>query len=161
MMRCHCGSEAYYCGNCGTAAGGSDTCRSCGYVGHRVCGDHRPGSSSTAVVVRGVYPDQVSVGIPAPPMTGGLMRVSGSYEAGQFGVSSQVSIPGGDVEVYNMMAQMVGALNELASRMVGLRGHSDSTRDLMKKCRILSVEIQGEIELRVGPQGTVGPSRGG
>jgi hypothetical protein len=95
----------------------------------------------------------------APPAMPGLpAHISRSlvpevYQAGKFGVDATVRIPALDVEILNEMASVVVILHTLASKMNNFQGISESTRHVIRQCRMLATELQDEIETRRGPLG--------
>ena len=71
--------------------------------------------------------------------------------AGELGVTAEVQLNGRDAEILTKMGQTAALLLALANEMNGLKGHMASTRSLITKARILSAELQGEVEVRLGP----------
>jgi hypothetical protein len=59
------------------------------------------------------------------------------------------TIPGRDMDIYNKMAMGIQGMNQLASDMNGLDSIGPETRDIIRKLRMLAVELQGELERRV------------
>lgn len=168
-----------YCGNCrrpiGTDEAGCWYCRSRGLpdaILCDVCGGAVPAGQincfrcvSGSLAIRGrsgialVGGSDASGAAAAPPPLPGLPAVIRAtsvpevYQAGRYGVSAQVSIPSGDVEIMNLMGQVVVILHTLAEKMNHFQGHMDSTRQCIKGCRNLATDLQDEIEKRRGPQG--------
>lgn len=60
------------------------------------------------------------------------------------------TIPGKDMQIYEQMAQAIQGLEALAASMNELDQKDDETRALMRKMRVLAVELRGEVERRVG-----------
>lgn len=58
-------------------------------------------------------------------------------------------MPGVDMQIYEAMAEEVARLDALASEMNRLTNKDETTRDLMRKMRLLSVELRGELERRI------------
>lgn len=59
------------------------------------------------------------------------------------------AIPGPDMEIYQEMAAAVQALDDLSNKMATLESVDEETRKLITKCRLLSVELRGELERRI------------
>lgn len=59
------------------------------------------------------------------------------------------AVPGVDMQIYEAMAEEVARLDALASEMNRLTNKDETTRDLMRKMRLLSVELRGELERRI------------
>lgn len=164
----NCGNgfvSALVCGTCGSEVSrGSATCPKCqkhaSNVGIVPRGGH-PSSVDITIVVpggappgRGGHPGN-ALGIPVLPM-GLPVPIQESYRQNSFGVESEVIMGGRDAEILTKMQQVAALLQVLAAEMNQLQGHMPSTRDVIKGCRKLALDINEEVEVRLGPQGTRG-----
>jgi len=61
-----------------------------------------------------------------------------------------VTIPARDLDVYEEMADVIRRLGSLAQRMNGLVTVDDRTREIIREVRRLAVELQSEMERRIG-----------
>lgn len=76
------------------------------------------------------------------------------YQAGRYGVSAEVRMPAGDVEILNRLGQLSQLLYSMATETgSGFRGVMDHTRQMVRDMRKLAADIQEEIEMRRGPVG--------
>lgn len=146
------------CGGCGVeVARGSSTCPK--------CDKH---SGGVGIVPRAVPAPTFDL-VPPPPRGGGGNHlgipvlpmgmpapIAESYVQRSFGVESEVTMGGRDAEILSRMQQVAALLQVLAADMNGLQGHMPSTREVIKGCRKLALEMQEEVEVRLGPQGTRG-----
>lgn len=168
------------CRNCGNGFVSALICGTCGTEvsrGSAACPKCQKHASNVGIVPRGGQPAPVSVDITimapggAPPPRGGhpgnalgipilptelLAPVQESYVQRSFGVESEVFMGGRDAEILTRMKQVAALLTVLAADMNQLQGHMPSTRDVIKGCRKLALDIQEEVEVRLGPQGTRG-----
>jgi|WetSurMetagenome_2_1015567.scaffolds.fasta_scaffold02470_12 hypothetical protein len=113
-----------------------------------------PGCSGSALVM--VLPDPEPLSKPpgivvVPSALRSPLVVRESYSAGEFGVSAEVRMVPGDVEVLNDLAKLESLLQTMAVRTNQLVGHTEHTRKIVKEMRTLAVEVREEIELRCGP----------
>lgn len=164
---------------------GDNQCRNCGngFVSALVCGgcsrEVPRGSVSCPTCDRhtggvGVVPRQSGVVVAVVPYGGGQLQhpepmlpalpglpmglpppVRESYVQRSFGVESEVVLNTGDADILNKMNQAAALLQVLAAEMNKLQGHMPSTREVIKGCRKLSLELQEEVEVRLGPQGAI------
>lgn len=166
------------CRNCGNGFVSALICGTCGNEvsrGSAACPRCQKHAGGVGIVVRGMSPNQeVDITIPDPrgvPPRGGhpgnalgipilptelLAPVQESYVQRSFGVESEVFMGGRDAEILTRMKQVAALLTVLAADMNQLQGHMPSTRDVIKGCRKLALDIQEEVEVRLGPQGTRG-----
>jgi hypothetical protein len=86
-------------------------------------------------------------------------RVPESYLQRSHGATSEVVMNGEDASILTEMGNLSALLHVMAGRMNELQGHMPSTRQLIRKCRDLSTDIQEEIEVRLGPQGPLRTGR--
>ena len=80
-------------------------------------------------------------------------RVPEGYLQQSFGAKSEITMNGDDAAILTDLGNLAALLHAMAGRMNGLQGHMASTRQLMRQFRVLSADIQEEIEVRLGPQG--------
>lgn len=99
-------------------------------------------------------PDSGLPALPGLPM-GLPPPVRETYIQRSFGVESEVTLNGRDADILTKMNQAAALLQVLAAEMNNLQGHMPSTRDVIKGCRRLSLELQEEVEVRLGPQGVI------
>jgi hypothetical protein len=167
------------CRNCGNGFVSSLVCGSCIQEvprGSSSCPKCEKHTGGVGIVPRGASPPSVDISIavsggghvPAPPRGGHLALgipvlpmglpapVPESYVQRSFGVSSEVQMGGRDAEILTRMQQAAALLQVLAAEMNGLQGHMPSTREVIKSCRRLALDINEEVEVRLGPQGTRG-----
>lgn len=88
----------------------------------------------------------LEISVPAPIPT--------SYVSRKFGVEARVTMNGNDAEIMSNMGNTAALLLALANQMNNFQGLAQSTRNLIKSCRNLATDIQEEIEVRRGPQGS-------
>lgn len=150
---------AFHCSNCNFAAiPGEDHCRHCmsyalvcGGCGRAKVGGSTACACETAVAVSQSFPR------PLEPLPLNLVRVQvpppvrSVYTSGELGATAEVQLGGRDAEILTKMGQTAALLLALANEMNSLKGHMASTRSLITKARILSAELQGEVEVRLGP----------
>jgi len=136
-----------------------------GTAGCSTC-ERRPIPAAASVELAYVPPQQpipslYMVPLPAaPPALPGLPAhvtamspIAERYSAGRFGVEAEVHVNPGDVDIMTLMGQVVIVLHTLAEKMNHFQGISESTRLVIRECRVLATELQDEIEVRRGPQG--------
>jgi len=75
------------------------------------------------------------------------------YRSHRFGATAEVTMNGSDAAILTKMQQVAVLLEALAAEMNNLQGHMPSTRDCIRQCRMLSIDLQGEVEVRLGPNG--------
>lgn len=85
------------------------------------------------------------LGLPAP--------IRESYEQKRFGVDAAVQMNGRDAAILTKMQQAGALLHVLAQEMNNLQGFMPSTREVIKGLRKMAVDLQEEVEIRIGPQG--------
>lgn len=85
------------------------------------------------------------LGLPAP--------IRESYEQRRFGVDAAVQMNGKDAAILTKMQAAGALLHVLAQEMNNLQGFMPSTREVIKGLRKMALELQEEVEVRIGPQG--------
>lgn len=150
------------CDNCYKVLASVDQgCRSCGcqtcYYQCEVCRATTyepdcptPGCSGKVdlVAVVGPMPRSQEVAVPMPRSP---LVVRETYASGSFGVTAEVHMHPGDVEVLNDLGKLETLLHAVAAKTNCLQGHTDHTRLIIKEMRALALEVREEIELRCGP----------
>lgn len=171
----NCGNgfvSALMCGGCGKeVARGASSCSTCdrhvGGVGlvpqarPPLPGPPPPGVALTILPFGaeappggGAPPPFGALAIPGLPL-GLPVPVRSSYTQERFGVVAEVEMNGRDADILTKMQQAAALLHVLAKEMNNLQGHMPSTREVIKGCRKLALEIQEEVEVRLGPQGGI------
>lgn len=152
---------AFHCANCKYAASPADDfCRHCMSHG-LVCGACN--RAKTTGLSSCPCETAIALSSPAPAPTShallpfSLTRiqlpppVKPVYTSGELGATAQIQLGGRDAEILTKMGQSAALLLALANEMNGLKGHMETTRSLITKARILAAELQGEVEIRLGP----------
>lgn len=90
--------------------------------------------------------------VPLRPLFGG--ELVGQPEEGQIVIGDSqgraIQIPEVDRSKYSNMQQLMQMLLATAQEMGGLSTMDKETRDLQKKCRMLALDLQSELERRLG-----------
>lgn len=82
----------------------------------------------------------------------GALAVPDGYRAGSHGAKSEVFYRGRDAEIMTRMNQVAALLLALAAEMNDLVAVGESTRGIMRGCRVLAADLQGEVEMRRGSE---------
>lgn len=90
--------------------------------------------------------------LPSLPAVGGALQVPDGYRGGSHGAKSEVFYSGRDAEILTKMNQVAALLIVLAAEMNDFVAVGPSTREIIKSCRVLSADLQGEVEARRGPE---------